>query len=62
MATALHGSFDPCPRLVHRDVVAHLHAHSGVYDVLYGAFGALDFTGPRTLPPAAAAGRPATAA
>ncbi|RSS31884.1 class I SAM-dependent methyltransferase, partial [Streptomyces sp. WAC08241] len=54
MATALHGSLAPRLRLVHQDVVAHLHAHPGAHDVLYSVFGALDFTDPRTLLPAAA--------
>ncbi|MFJ3503994.1 methyltransferase domain-containing protein [Streptomyces sp. NPDC090135] len=54
MATALYGPLAPRLRLVHRDVVAHLRAHPGVYDVLYSVFGALDFADPRTLLPAAA--------
>ncbi|MFJ4870830.1 methyltransferase domain-containing protein [Streptomyces sp. NPDC088757] len=49
MATALYGPLAPRLCLVHRDVVAHLHAHPGAYDVLYSVFGALDFTDPRTL-------------
>ncbi|WP_411077005.1 class I SAM-dependent methyltransferase [Streptomyces sp. cmx-10-25] len=54
MATALHGSLAPRLRLVHRDVVAHLRTNPGAYDVLYSVFGALDFTDPRELLPAAA--------
>ncbi|WP_432125314.1 methyltransferase domain-containing protein [Streptomyces sp. bgisy082] len=54
MATALYGPLAPRLRLVHQDAVTHLHAHPGAYDVLYGVFGAPDFTDPRTLLPAAA--------
>ncbi|MGV9688732.1 class I SAM-dependent methyltransferase [Streptomyces sp. NPDC003444] len=54
MATALYGPLAPRLRLVHRDVVTHLRANPGAYDVLYSVFGALDFTDPRELLPAAA--------
>ncbi|MFD7867935.1 methyltransferase domain-containing protein [Streptomyces sp. NPDC059783] len=54
MATALYASLTPRLRPVHRGVVAHLRAHRGAYDVLYSVFGAVDFTDPRELLPAAA--------
>ncbi|MFC7792269.1 methyltransferase domain-containing protein [Streptomyces cinereoruber] len=55
MATALYGPLAPRLRLVRQDVVTHLRANPGGYDVLYSVFGALDFTEPRELLPAAAA-------
>ncbi|XIE81619.1 class I SAM-dependent methyltransferase [Streptomyces sp. SBR177] len=54
LATDLYASLGPRLRLVHRDVVAHLHGAPSVYDVLYSVFGAPDFTDPRVLLPAAA--------
>ncbi|MFH8628000.1 class I SAM-dependent methyltransferase [Streptomyces vietnamensis] len=54
MATALYAPLAPRLRLVHRDVVTHLRANAAAYDVLYSVFGALDFTDPRELLPAAA--------
>lgn len=54
MATALYASLAPCLHLVHHDVVAHLRAHPDAYDVLYSVFGAVDFTDPHELLPAAA--------
>ncbi|MEW2127906.1 class I SAM-dependent methyltransferase [Streptomyces sp. NPDC007259] len=54
MATALYSALSPRLRLVHQDVVPHLHAHPDTYDVLYSLFGAVDFTDPHTLLPAAA--------
>lgn len=55
MATDLFGHFAPRLRLVHADVVEHLRGRGGRYDVLYSVFGAVDFTEPRELLPAAAA-------
>lgn len=55
MATDLYGDLAPRLRIVHSDVVPHLHAMGGAYDVLYSVFGAIDFTDPRELLPAAAA-------
>ncbi|MGW2971007.1 methyltransferase domain-containing protein [Streptomyces mirabilis] len=55
MATDLYGHLTPRLRIVHSDVVCHLHAMRGAYDVLYSVFGAIDFTDPRELLPAAAA-------
>ncbi|MGW2301388.1 class I SAM-dependent methyltransferase [Streptomyces sp. NPDC001809] len=54
MATTLYADLAPRLRFVHADVVAHLRAHPGAYDVLYSHFGAVDFTDPRELLPAAA--------
>nr|WP_202456509.1 MULTISPECIES: class I SAM-dependent methyltransferase [unclassified Streptomyces] len=54
-ATALFGHLAPRLHLVHADVVDHLHAARGTYDVLYSIFGALDFTEPQKLLPAACA-------
>lgn len=54
MATDLYAPLAPRLRLVHQDVVAHLRANLGAYDVLYSVFGAVDFTDPRELLPAAA--------
>ncbi|MFD3356357.1 class I SAM-dependent methyltransferase [Streptomyces fradiae] len=54
MATALYADLAPRLRLVPADVVAHLRANPGAYDVLYSHFGAVDFTDPGELLPAAA--------
>ncbi|MHB9864518.1 class I SAM-dependent methyltransferase [Streptomyces sp. YIM S03343] len=54
MATGLFGHLAPRLAIVHSDVVAHLHAMDGTYDALYSVFGAVDFTDPRELLPAAA--------
>lgn len=55
MATDLYGHLAPRLRIVSSDVVTHLHAMTGTYDVLYSIFGAVDFTNPRDLLPTAAA-------
>ena len=55
MATDLYAHLDPRLHIVQCDVVPHLRAMIGAYDVLYSVFGALDFTDPRELLPAAAA-------
>jgi SAM-dependent methyltransferase len=52
MAADLFGLV-PRLRIVGADVVAHLQAARGSYDVLYSVFGAVDFTDPRQLLPAA---------
>lgn len=54
LAADLFGYLAPCLRIVDSDVVAHLQALDGTYDVLYSVFGAVDFTDPRELLPAAA--------
>ncbi|MFI2427890.1 class I SAM-dependent methyltransferase [Streptomyces sp. NPDC018955] len=54
MATDLYGRLAPRLRLVRSDVVEHLRAAPGTYDVLYSVFGAVDFTDPRHLLPVAA--------
>ncbi|MFH8977947.1 class I SAM-dependent methyltransferase [Streptomyces sp. NPDC017890] len=54
MAGDLYGHLSSRLRLVHSDVVRHLHAVTDNYDVLYSVFGAVDFTEPRELLPAAA--------
>ncbi|MFC9796772.1 class I SAM-dependent methyltransferase [Streptomyces sp. NPDC127584] len=54
MATTLYADLAPRLRFVHADAVAHLRAHPSAYDVLYSHFGAVDFTDPRELLPAAA--------
>jgi SAM-dependent methyltransferase len=54
MAADLFGYLAPRLRIVCSDVVAHLQALDGTYDVLYSVFGAVDFTDPRELLPAAA--------
>ncbi|MEU8623134.1 class I SAM-dependent methyltransferase [Streptomyces sp. NPDC048623] len=54
IATTLYSALAPRLRLVHRDVVTHLHAEPDGYDVLYSVFGAVDFTDPTVLLPAAA--------
>lgn len=53
MATDLYGHLEPHLRVVPCEVVRHLHAMNNAYDVLYSVFGALDFTDPRELMPAA---------
>ncbi|WP_328349192.1 class I SAM-dependent methyltransferase [Streptomyces sp. NBC_00445] len=55
MATDLYGYLAPRLHIVHSDVVSHLHAMRGTYDALYSVFGAIDFTDPHELLPAAAA-------
>ncbi|WP_367325949.1 class I SAM-dependent methyltransferase [Streptomyces sp. HUAS ZL42] len=55
MATDLYARLAPRLRIVQSDAVPHLQAMTGVYDVLYSVFGAVDFTDPRELLPAAAA-------
>ncbi|MDT9692315.1 methyltransferase domain-containing protein [Streptomyces sp. P9(2023)] len=55
MATDLFGHLAPRLRIVPSDVVDHLRSMPGTYDVLYSVFGAIDFTEPRELLPAAAA-------
>ncbi|MDQ0771564.1 SAM-dependent methyltransferase [Streptomyces aurantiacus] len=54
MASDLYGHLAPRLRLLHCDVAQHLHTTAGTYDVLYSVFGAVDFTEPRELLPAAA--------
>ncbi|WP_260608954.1 class I SAM-dependent methyltransferase [Streptomyces sp. WAC 01325] len=54
MATRLFGHLAPRLQIVGSDVVDHLHAMESSYDVLYSVFGAVDFTDPRQLLPAAA--------
>ncbi|MEV7069063.1 class I SAM-dependent methyltransferase [Streptomyces collinus] len=54
MAQDLYAHLAPRLRIVRSDVVAHLQALSDTYDVLYSVFGAVDFTEPRELLPAAA--------
>lgn len=54
MATDLHAHLAPRLRIVQSDVVPHLQAMAGTYDVLYSVFGALDFTDPHELLPATA--------
>ncbi|MFH8381607.1 class I SAM-dependent methyltransferase [Kitasatospora sp. NPDC018058] len=54
MACDLYGHLAPSLRPVHADVAEHLDGHPGEYDVIYSVFGALDFTDPRRLLPAAA--------
>ncbi|MFK4066534.1 methyltransferase domain-containing protein [Streptomyces sp. NPDC029674] len=61
MATDLFGHLAPRLRIASSDAVPHLQAAKGAkatksgYDVLYSVFGAVDFTDPRELLPAAAA-------
>lgn len=55
LATDLYAHLAPRLHIVRSDAVPHLQAMSGSYDVLYSVFGALDFTDPRELLPAAAA-------
>ncbi|MBW1599547.1 cyclopropane-fatty-acyl-phospholipid synthase family protein [Streptomyces sp. JJ38] len=53
-ATNLFAGLAPRLVLVHADVVDHLSTAPETYDVLYSVFGAVDFTDPRDLLPAAA--------
>jgi SAM-dependent methyltransferase len=55
MATDLYAHLAPRLRIVASDAVPHLNTMTGTYDVLYSVFGAVDFTDPRVLLPAAAA-------
>jgi SAM-dependent methyltransferase len=55
LAQGLFGHLAPRLRLVPSDAVGHLRGASGTYDVLYSVFGAVDFTDPLLLLPAAAA-------
>jgi SAM-dependent methyltransferase len=55
MATGLYAHLAPRLRIVQSDAVSHLQAMTGAYDVLYSVFGALDFTDPYELLPAATA-------
>ncbi|MEW1658919.1 class I SAM-dependent methyltransferase [Streptomyces sp. NPDC093707] len=55
LATDLFGHLAPRLRLVAAEAVPYLHGSADTYDVLYSVFGALDFTDPRELLPAAAA-------
>ncbi|WP_243744981.1 class I SAM-dependent methyltransferase [Streptomyces hainanensis] len=55
IATGLYGHLTPRLRLVQADVVTHLRSAPNGYDMLYSVFGALDFTDPQHLLPAAAA-------
>ncbi|WP_251075930.1 class I SAM-dependent methyltransferase [Streptomyces sp. ISL-12] len=54
MATDLYGHLSPHLRIIRSDVVKHLRTEAGTYDVLYSVFGAVDFTDPHELLPAAA--------
>jgi SAM-dependent methyltransferase len=54
LTTDLYGHLAPRLRIVPSDVVAHLRATPGTYDVLYSVFGAVCFTDPRRLLPAVA--------
>ncbi|WP_309054008.1 class I SAM-dependent methyltransferase [Streptomyces sp.] len=56
LATGLFGHLAPRLCVVRADAVEHLRTAAGTYDVLYSVFGALDFTSPRALLPAVAAG------
>jgi SAM-dependent methyltransferase len=53
MAEGLFGHLAPRLRVVRAEAVAHLKAAAGAYDVLYSLFGAVCFTDPRDLLPAA---------
>ncbi|OWA19404.1 SAM-dependent methyltransferase [Streptomyces sp. CS227] len=55
LAGGLYGHLAPRLRCVHAGAVEHLHGRAGAYDVLYSVFGAVDFTEPRELLPAACA-------
>ncbi|MFE7270025.1 methyltransferase domain-containing protein [Streptomyces sp. NPDC057623] len=55
MATDLYGHLAPGLRIVPCDAVSHLRTAAGAYDVIYSVFGAVDFTAPHELLPAAAA-------
>nr|WP_307825605.1 class I SAM-dependent methyltransferase [Streptomyces sp. MBT33] len=54
MAVDLFGHLAPRLRIVPSDALSHLKETADTYDVLYSVFGALDFTDPRELLPAAA--------
>lgn len=54
MAADLSGHLAPRLRILRSDAVRHLRDTAGTYDVLYSVFGAVDFTDPRALLPAAA--------
>jgi SAM-dependent methyltransferase len=54
MAVGLYGHLAPRLQIVAADVVEHLQAMPGAYDVLYSVFGAVCFTEPRHLLPVAA--------
>ncbi|MCN9241404.1 class I SAM-dependent methyltransferase [Streptomyces sp. RY43-2] len=54
MANDLFGHLTPRLRIVRSDVVKHVQAAPGAYDVLYSVFGAVDFTDPYELLPAVA--------
>ncbi|MFG2775987.1 class I SAM-dependent methyltransferase [Streptomyces sp. NPDC048350] len=53
MATDLYSHLAPRLRLVPCDVLDHLRTTAGTYDVLYSVFGAIDFTEPHRMLPAA---------
>ncbi|MFF5860775.1 methyltransferase domain-containing protein [Streptomyces sp. NPDC012751] len=53
MATHLFGHLAPRLHIVGNDVLDHLQTIARSYDVLYSVFGAVDFTDPRELLPAA---------
>lgn len=53
LAVGMYAPLGPRLRLVQADVIAHLRAHPGAYDVLYSVFGAACFTDPCALLPAA---------
>lgn len=55
MAAELFGHLAPRLCIVRSGAVPHLRATAESYDVLNSVFGALDFTDPRQLLPAAAA-------
>ncbi|MEV7416603.1 methyltransferase domain-containing protein [Streptomyces sp. NPDC089919] len=55
MATDLYGGRVLALELVAAEVVEHLRGARGRYDVMYSVFGAVDFTDPEELLPAAAA-------
>ncbi|MER5546465.1 class I SAM-dependent methyltransferase [Streptomyces sp. NPDC002589] len=54
MATDLYGHLAPRLRITPSDALSHLRTTPSTYDVLYSVFGALDFTDPSELLPAAA--------
>ncbi|MDX3697927.1 class I SAM-dependent methyltransferase [Streptomyces europaeiscabiei] len=58
MAIDLYAHLAPRLRIVQSEAVPHLQTMHDTYDVLYSVFGALDFTDPRKLLPAAAALKP----
>lgn len=55
LAGSLYGHLAPRLRSVHAGAVEHLLGRAGAYDVLYSVFGAVDFTEPHTVLPAARA-------